>query len=59
MRLLAIPWMSGVPKLKYGKSRQPTKEQIAIRFSPEVLAASRASGKGWQTRMDEALKEWL
>jgi uncharacterized protein (DUF4415 family) len=51
--------MGGVPKLKYGKSRQPTKEQIAIRFSPEVLAASRASGKGWQTRMDEALKEWL
>jgi uncharacterized protein (DUF4415 family) len=42
-----------------GKNRQPTKEQIAIRFSPEVLAAFRASGKGWQTRMDEALKEWL
>ena len=41
------------------KNRQPTKEQIAIRFSPEVLAAFRASGKGWQTRMDEALKEWL
>jgi uncharacterized protein (DUF4415 family) len=42
-----------------GKKRQPTKEQIAIRFSPEVLEAFRASGKGWQTRMDEALKEWL
>ena len=42
-----------------GKNRQPTKEQNAISFSPEVLVAFRASGKGWQTRMDEALKEWL
>jgi uncharacterized protein (DUF4415 family) len=42
-----------------GKNRQPTKEQIAIRFSAEVLQAFRASGKGWQTRMDEALKDWL
>jgi uncharacterized protein (DUF4415 family) len=42
-----------------GKNRQPIKEQIAIRFSADVLQAFRASGKGWQTRMDEALKDWL
>jgi uncharacterized protein (DUF4415 family) len=24
-----------------------------------VIDAFRATGKGWQTRMDEALKEWL
>lgn len=42
-----------------GKNKRPTKEQVAIRYSPEVLAAFRATGRGWQTRMDEALKDWL
>ena len=42
-----------------GKNKNPTKEQVAIRFDPEVLAAFRADGPGWQTRMNTALKEWL
>jgi len=36
-----------------------TKEQVAIRFDHEILAAFRAAGPGWQTRMNDALKEWL
>lgn len=36
-----------------------TKEQVAIRFDREVLAAFRAGGDGWQTRMNDALKDWL
>lgn len=36
-----------------------TKEKITIRLSPEVVEAFRASGKGWQTRLDAALKDWL
>lgn len=35
------------------------KEKVTIRLSPEVVAAFRASGKGWQTRLDTALKDWL
>ena len=35
-----------------------TKEQVAIRFDREVLAAFRAAGPGWQTRMNDALKDW-
>jgi uncharacterized protein (DUF4415 family) len=35
------------------------KEQVAIRLDHDVLAAFRASGPGWQTRMNDALKEWL
>jgi len=35
------------------------KEQIAIRFDKDILAAFRATGRGWQTRMNDALKEWL
>ena len=42
-----------------GPNRNPTKEQVAIRFDPEVLAAFRSEGPGWQTRMNAALKEWL
>jgi uncharacterized protein (DUF4415 family) len=31
----------------------------SIRFSPEVLDYFRSTGKGWQTRVDAALKEWI
>ena len=36
-----------------------TKTPVSIRLSPEVLKAFRASGAGWQTRVDAALKDWL
>lgn len=32
------------------------KEQITLRLSPVVLQHFRAQGRGWQTRIDEALK---
>lgn len=48
---------------KLGKPGRPkaevTKERISIRLSPDVLGAFRASGPGWQTRMDAALRQWL
>jgi len=36
-----------------------TKERITIRLSPEVVEKFRATGSGWQTRMDKALQEYL
>ena len=42
-----------------GPNKSPTKEQVAIRFDQDMLLAFRASGPGWQTRMNAALKEWL
>ena len=36
-----------------------TKEQVAIRFDRDVLSAFRAAGPGWQTRMNDALRDWL
>jgi len=42
-----------------GVNKLPRKEQVAVRYDAEVLAHFRATGKGWQTRMNDALKEWL
>lgn len=42
-----------------GAQRAPTKERITIRLSPEVVETFRATGTGWQTRMDAALLDWL
>lgn len=42
-----------------GRQKAPTKEQISIRLSRDVLGRFRATGTGWQTRVDEALREWL
>ncbi len=42
-----------------GPQKAPTKERITIRLSPEVVAQFRATGDGWQTRVDAALKDWL
>lgn len=35
------------------------KESTTIRFDRDVLAAFRAAGPGWQTRMNAALRDWL
>lgn len=35
------------------------KESTTIRFDRDVLAAFRADGPGWQTRMNAALRDWL
>ncbi len=42
-----------------GSQKAPVKERITIRLSPEVVEKFRATGDGWQTRMDAALKDWL
>ena len=42
-----------------GPQKAPIKERITIRLSREVVEQFRASGEGWQTRVDAALREWL
>ncbi len=42
-----------------GKQKKPTKISITLRYSPEVVTYFKETGKGWQIRMDEALKEWI
>jgi uncharacterized protein (DUF4415 family) len=42
-----------------GPQKTPTKELVSLRLSRNVVESFRASGAGWQTRIDHALKEWL
>jgi uncharacterized protein (DUF4415 family) len=42
-----------------GPQRSPTKQAVSIRYSPEVLDYFKATGAGWQTRIDEALRDWV
>ena len=32
---------------------------LTVRYDAEVVEAFKATGKGWQTRMNAALKDWL
>jgi uncharacterized protein (DUF4415 family) len=42
-----------------GPKTKPLKVPTTIRFDADVLAALKASGKGWQTRVNEAVRDWL
>lgn len=42
-----------------GRPTGSDKESTTIRFDRDVLAAFRAGGPGWQTRMNAALREWI
>ena len=42
-----------------GPQALPTKVLTTIRLSSDVIDSFKATGAGWQTRIDSALKEWL
>lgn len=44
---------AGRPKLDHPK------EKVTIRFDAEVVNYFKSTGKGWQTRMNDALNQWM
>jgi len=42
-----------------GPGKKTKKVLLSVRYSPEVVEYFKSTGKGWQTRMDDALKEWV
>ncbi len=46
-------------KRKAGRPRGSSKVSTTIRFDADVVAKFRARGRGWQSRMNAALREWL
>ncbi len=45
--------LRGRPKLAV------TRQLVSIRYSQEVLAYFRATGEGWQSRMDGVLRDYV
>lgn len=35
------------------------KTLLSVRYSPEVVAYFKSTGEGWQTRMDDVLKDYV
>ncbi len=60
----AVPF-SELPKAlretlrRRGPQKAPRKELISIRLSRDVVEQLRASGQGWQARVDEHLRDWV
>ena len=55
-------WPEKFANLAVRRGRPPVarpKISITIRLSQDVIDHFRADGKGWQTRIDEALREWI
>lgn len=42
-----------------GQQKSRVKERITIRLSHDVVEPFRATGDGWQSRVNSALKDWL
>ncbi len=42
-----------------GPQKSPTKIMMSLRLSPEVVEYFRTTGKGWQTRVDQVLREYI
>ncbi len=56
------PWPDRLAKAKVDRGRPPLarpKVSTTIRLSQDVIDHFRAGGRGWQTRIDEVLREWI
>ena len=50
-------FMVGDVVIRRGRPPGSAKTQVSLRLDNEVLAAFRAQGPGWQSRMNEALRK--
>jgi uncharacterized protein (DUF4415 family) len=42
-----------------GAGKKPAKVQTAIRFDQDVLSALKSTGRGWQTKVNDVMREWV
>ena len=53
-------WLQVKPLVRRGRPLgSGTKTQITLRLDVDVVAKFKASGDGWQTRINDALKSWV
>lgn len=48
-----------MPARVRGPQKAPRKAPVSIRLDETIIAAFRATGRGWQSRVNKALNEWL
>jgi uncharacterized protein (DUF4415 family) len=58
---VAAFWAQGKVRLpgQRGPQKRPTKVAVTVRYSPEVVDYFKATGEGWQTRMNDALRDYV
>jgi len=56
---LPAPLKKMLRAIQRGPQKAPTKELISIRLSRDVVQGFRATGPGWQSRVDSTLRESL
>jgi uncharacterized protein (DUF4415 family) len=50
----------GARLVRRGRPQLPqAKRQVTLRLDPDLLDRLRASGPGWQTRVNKALRDWI
>ena len=53
-------WQEVMPFVRLGRPKaEVTKERITIRLSRDVVSTFRATGNGWQTRIDAVLQKYI
>lgn len=53
-------WAAAKPGTRVGWPRSPVRKvSTTIRFDADVLAAMKATGPGWQTRINDILRDYL
>jgi uncharacterized protein (DUF4415 family) len=54
---LPAPMQEAIERSRRGRGPQkaPTKIQVTLRLSPDVVKAFKSSGRGWQSRIDDTL----
>ena len=57
--VLPLELLAVLPKRTGRLKAETLKVFTGIRLDADILEAFKASGKGWQTRMNKALREWL
>jgi uncharacterized protein (DUF4415 family) len=54
-------WEAVRPRVRIGRPPRahPAKAPVTIRLDVDLIAALKATGKGWQTRANAVLREWM
>jgi uncharacterized protein (DUF4415 family) len=53
----AFPDLAASIRKGRGPNKAPTKKLVSLRLSPEVIEHFKATGHGWQSRIDETLRK--